>query len=89
MRVDQTIQQAEAIVRFAQEVDRRLAEFGIGGAAELIEIYHQMLDALARVEVAELERAAQETRRLQEHLERLGSALGEVSSLKAVFGVQH
>lgn len=89
MHVDQTIQQAEAIVRFTQEVDRRLAECGIGGTDELLRMFRQLRDALARLERAELEWASQETTRLEQRLRALGTELQHLSALKAAFEIQH
>ena len=89
MQVDETIQQAEAIVRFAQEVDRRLAEFGVNGASDLVSLYHQLTDALARVELTEIEWAARETAFLVDRLRTLGDELTHLTSLKAAFEARH
>lgn len=89
MQVDQTIQQAEAIVRFTQEVDRRLAECGIAGTGELLSLFAQLRDAVARIEGAELEWAARETARLEERLRTLGTELQHLSALKAAFATPH
>lgn len=89
MQVDQTIQQAEAIVRFTQEVDRRLAECGIAGAGELLSLFSQLRQALGRIEGAELEWATRETARLQDRLRALGSELQHLSALKVAFEVPH
>jgi hypothetical protein len=89
MQVDQTIQQTEAIVRFTQEVDRRLAECGIAGARELLSLFGQLRQALGRIESAELDWASRETERLQERLRALGTELQHLSALKAAFEVPH
>lgn len=89
MRVDETIQQAEAIVRFAQEVDRRLAEFGVNGASDLVTLYRQLVDALARVELTEIEWASRETAALVLRLRTLGDELEHLISLKATFEARH
>ncbi len=89
MQVDQTIQQAEAIVRFTQEVDRRLAECGIAGTGELLSLFAQLRDAVGRIEGAELEWAARETARLEERLRTLGTELQHLSALKAAFATPH
>ena len=89
MQVDQTIQQAEAIVRFTQEVDRRLAECGIAGTRELLSLFAQLRDAVGRIEGAELEWAARETARLEERLRTLGTELQHLSALKAAFATPH
>jgi hypothetical protein len=89
MRVDETIQQAEAIFRFTQEVDRRLAECGIGGTAELLAIYRQLRDTLAQLALPELEWALEESVRLEQRLQALGAELGHLCSLKAAFEVPH
>ena len=89
MQLDQTMQQAESIVRFAEEVDRRLAECGIGGTGELLVIYRQLREALGQVSFTDLEWAAQEIGRLQKRLRDLGIELDHLSALKATFAVQH
>ena len=62
MRVDETIQQAEAIVRFAQEVDRRLAEFGVNGASDLVALLPSARRRpRAAIELTEIEWASRET----------------------------
>jgi hypothetical protein len=89
MQVDQTIQQAEAIVRFTQEVDRRLAECGIAGTRELLSLFAQLREAVGRIEGAELEWATRETARLEERLRTLGTELKHLSALKAAFATPH
>ena len=89
MQVDQTIQQAEAIVRFTQEVDRRLAECGIAGTRELLSLFAQLREAVGRIEGAELEWATRETARLEERLRTLGTELQHLSALKAAFATPH
>jgi hypothetical protein len=89
MQVDQTIQQAEAIFRFTQEVDRRLAECGIAGAGELLSRFAQLRQALDRIERAELERATREAARLEERLRALGTELQHLSALKTAFEAPH
>jgi hypothetical protein len=89
MHVEETIQQAEAIFRFTQEVDRRLAECGVAGSSELLAIYRQLRDALAQVPLAELEWALQEAIRLEQRLQALDGELGHLCTLKAAFEVPH
>lgn len=89
MRVDETVQQAEALVRFVQEVDRRLAEFGVNGAAELVSLYRQLADALARIELAEIDWALREVASLVDRLRTLEGELGHLVALKAAFEVRH
>jgi ABC-type phosphate transport system auxiliary subunit len=89
MQVGQTIQQAEAIVRFTQEVDRRLAECGIAGAAELLALYARLRQAVEQIEGAELDWATSETERLARRLHALGTELQHLSALKAAFDTPH
>jgi uncharacterized membrane-anchored protein len=89
MQVDETIQQTEAIVRFAQEVDRRLAEFGVNGASELVALHRQLKDALAQIEIAELDTAARDTALIVERLHALGAELTHLCTLKAAFEIPH
>lgn len=89
MRVDQTVQQAEAIFRFTEEVDRRLAEHGIAGMSELFRLYTQFRDALGRLEARELDWASSEADRLSKALNRICAQLNHLSALKASLEVQH
>lgn len=89
MQVDQTIQQAEAVVRFTQEVDRRLAEFGIAGARELLDSFAQIRGALGLIDGAELDRAARDAVRLEARLRMLGAELRHLGALKSAFDTPH
>lgn len=89
MQVDQTIQQVEAIVRFTQEVDRRLAECGVAGTRELLDRFAQLRQAIERLDGAELDWATRETARLEERLRALGTELRHLSALKAALESPH
>lgn len=89
MQVDQTIQQVEAIVRFTEEVDRRLAECGVGGRHELLERFAQLRQALGRLDGAELDWARRETARLEERLRAFGTELQHLSALKTALESPH
>ncbi|MBY0274392.1 hypothetical protein K2Z84_03550 [Candidatus Binatia bacterium] len=89
MQVDQTIQQVEAIVRFTEEVDRRLAECGVAGRHELLERFAQLRLALARLDGAEIDWATRETARLAERLGTLGTELRHLSALKSALESPH
>jgi len=89
MQVEQAIQQAEAIFRFTQEVDRRFSECGISSTAELLQIYGEMRRALERLTLPELEWASQEATRLQRLLSDMCGELEHLSALKAAFEVRH
>jgi hypothetical protein len=89
MHVEQAIQQAEAIFRFTQEVDRRFAECGIGSTGELLQLYRQLRQALERLSFPELEWASQEAGRLHQRLREVCSELQHLSALKAAFEVRH
>jgi hypothetical protein len=89
MHVEQAIQQAEAVFRFTQEVDRRLAEHGIAGTGELLVLWRELREALDRLSLPELDWASQEAARLQERLRELGGELAHLTALKAAFEVSH
>jgi len=89
MEVDQAVQQAEAIFRFTEEVDRRLAEYGIAGMADLFRLYSQFRDAIGRLEARELDWASSEADRLSKALNRICTQLAHLSALKASLEVQH
>jgi hypothetical protein len=89
MHLEETIQQAESIFRFTQEVDRRLAECGINGSSELLDMYRQLSAALTHVPLPELEWALQEARRLEKRLQTLAEELSHLCALKTAFAVPH
>jgi len=89
MGIDETIRQTEAIVRFAEEVDRRLAEFGVSGAAELVALYQQLASGVRAIELEELERALHEIDSLVARMQSLAADLGRLVTLKKAFEVQH
>lgn len=88
-QVDQAVQQAEAIFRFTEEVERRLAEHGIAGMTDLVRMYGQFRDALGQLELRELEWASGEAARLSKSLDQICTELAHLSALKASLEVQH
>lgn len=89
MEVDETVQQAQAIFRFADEVNRRLAEHGISGIEDLLSLYAQFKRALGTLGQSELEWAASEADRLMSRLKQICSELEHLRTLKAEFEVRH
>jgi hypothetical protein len=89
MQVEQTVRQAEAILRFTEEVDRRLAEHGIASVSDLLRLYAQLERALQAVSASELEWATAETDRLMQSLQRMGSELQHLTALKSALEVHH
>lgn len=88
-QVEQAVQQAEAIFRFTEEVDRRLAEHGIAGMSDLVRSYEQFREALGRLEIRELDWASSEARDLSKALDHICQQLAHLSALKAALEVQH
>ncbi len=89
MHVEETVRLAEAIFRFTEEVDRRLAEHGIAGVDDLLRLYGQLRQALDRVNARELEWASGEAARLARRLEEVGGELHHLSALKTALEVPH
>jgi hypothetical protein len=89
MEVDETVQQAQAIFRFADEVNRRLAEHGISGVQDLLSLYAQFRRALGTLSSNELEWASAEAERLMNRLRQMCTELEHLRSLKAEFEVRH
>jgi hypothetical protein len=89
MEIDETIRQTEAVVRFAEEVDRRLAEFGVNGAAELVAMYQQLARGVGVIDLAELERALHEIQALLARMRSLEADLARLIALKIAFEVPH
>jgi hypothetical protein len=89
MEVDETVQQAEAIFRFTEEVERRLAEHGIAGVEDLLQLYTQFRHALSSVSLRELQWASAEAERLARHLQQVCGELEHLSALKVALEVPH
>jgi hypothetical protein len=89
MLVEQAVQRAEAIFRFTEEVDRRLAEHGIAGVSDLFRIYSQFREAIARLDARELAWATGEAERLCGLLVQIRDQITHLSALKASFEVRH
>ena len=89
MEVEDTVRQAEAIVRFSEEIDRRLAEHGIAGIAGLIRSYGEIRLALGRLEAPELEWACREALDLSTRLAQLAGELQRLGNLKNALEMQH
>ena len=89
MEVEETVQQAEAIFRFADEVNRRLAEHGISGMEELLSVYAQFKRALGALTQRELEWATTEADRLANRLRQVCTELEHLSALKAALEIHH
>jgi hypothetical protein len=89
MEVEETVRQAEAIVRFSEEIDRRLAEHGIAGVADLLRSYGEIRRAVGRLEAPELEWACREAFQLSNRLAHLASELQRLSTLKSALEMQH
>jgi len=89
MLVEQAVQRAEGILRFTEEVDRRLAEHGIAGVAELFRIYSQFREAIDRLDAGELAWATVEAERLRARLIEIHDQVTHLSALKASFEVRH
>lgn len=89
MEVEDTVRQAEAIVRFSEEIDRRLAEHGISGIPDLLRSYGEIRVALDRLEAPELEWACREALQLANRLAELASELQRLAFLKNALEMQH
>jgi hypothetical protein len=89
MEVEETVQQAEAIFRFATEVDRRLAEQGIRGVDGLVGLFSQFRRALGTLTQSELDWATGEADRLAQRLRQVCTELQQLSALKDTLEARH
>jgi hypothetical protein len=89
MEVDETVRQAEAILRFSEEIDRRLAEHGLTGVEDLLKTYRELRLALERVSASELDWACREATGLSRRLEQIGGELQRLQSLKSALEMQN
>jgi hypothetical protein len=89
MEVEDTVRQAEAIVRFSEEVDRRLAAHGIAGIAGLLRSYGQIRLAPGRLAAPELDGTCREALQLSSRLAHLATELQRLSTVKNALEMQH
>jgi len=87
--MEQMLEQAEAILRFSGDVQRRMVEVGVEGVGGAIGLYTQLKNALEKVSHDELEWAASEVSRVMDGLNKISEEIDKLRSLKAAFNQTH
>ena len=82
LEMDDVLRQAEALLRFSGEVEKRMAASGLGGVSGVIERYVQLRQALDRLSQRELDWAKGEVDRLIATLNEVAEQLEQLRSIK-------
>ena len=80
--MEQMLEQAEAVLRFSGELQRRMSEVGVEGISGVMGLYAQLRSALEKVSHDELDWAAAEVMRVLESLNQINSELSRLKTLK-------
>jgi hypothetical protein len=87
--MEQMLEQAEAVLRFSGEVQRRMSEVGVEGITGVMNLYTQLRTALEKVSHDEIDWAAAEVGRVLEYLTKIGDELNRLKSLKQSLETGH
>lgn len=87
--MEQMLEQAEAVLRFSGEVQRRMSEVGVEGIGGVMGLYTQLRGALEKVSHDELDWAAGEVTRVLESLNKISDEIGRLKSLKLTLETGH
>ena len=87
--MEHTLEQAEAVLRFSSELQRRMSEVGVEGIDGVMGLYAQLRQALERVSHDELDWAAAEVGRVVDSLNRIADDLRRLKALKSSLEPDH
>lgn len=87
--MEQMLEQAEAVLRFSGEVQRRMSEVGVEGITGVLGLYTQLRSALEKVSHDEIDWAAAEVNRVLESLNKIGDELRRLKALKLSLEAGH
>lgn len=76
------LQQAEALLGFSSDLERRLATNGLGGVSGVVERFRELRLALAQVSVEELSWARREVQELVSTLSGVAEQLDQLYAIK-------
>ena len=80
--LEEMLRQAESILRFSEDVQRRMSEVGVDGIGGVLNLYNQLRDAMNRVQAAEIDASTNDIDRLVDSMQRTRDELQRVKSLK-------
>ena len=87
--MEQMLEQAEAVLRFSGELQRRMSEVGVEGVTGVMTLYAQLRSALEKVSNDELDWAASEVSRVVESLNKISDELSRLKALKTSLESPH
>ena len=87
--LEEILRQAEAILRFSEDVQRRMSEVGVDGIGGVLNLYGQLRSAIDRVTQRELETTSADIDRLVGTMARLRDELERLKALKHTVEAMH
>jgi hypothetical protein len=87
--MEKTLEQAEAVLRFSGEVQRRMLEVGVEGIGGVMGLYAKLRSALEKVSHDELDWAAAEVARVVDSLTTMSDELKRLKALKLTLETGH
>ena len=87
--MEQMLEQAEAVLRFSGELQRRMSEVGVEGIGGVMNLYAQLRNALEKVSHDELDWAASEVNRVLESLTKISDEVRRLKGLKLSLETGH
>ena len=87
--MEQMLEQAEAVLRFSGELQRRMSEVGVEGIGGVMSLYAQLQSALEKVSHDELDWAAAEVNRVLESLTKISDEVRRLKGLKLSLDTGH
>jgi len=87
--MEQMLEQAEAVLRFSGELQRRMSEVGVEGISGVMSLYAQLRSALEKVSHDELDWAAAEVNRVLESLTKISDEVRRLQGLKLSLETGH
>jgi len=87
--MEQTLEQAEAVLRFSGEVQRRMLEVGVEGIGGVMGLYAKLRSALEKVSHDELDWAAAEVGRVLDSLTAMSDEIKRLKALKLTLETGH
>ena len=87
--LEEILHQAEAILRFSEDVRRRMSEVGVDGIGGVLALYSQLRSAMDKVAQSEIEASAADVTRLVESMQHLRDELQRIKALKQTVEAMH
>ncbi len=83
--LEEMLHQAEEILRFSADVQRRMSEVGVDGIGGVLSLYSQLRGAMDKVALSEIDASAADVARLVETMQTRRDELQRMKALKRTF----